>query len=698
MPAECRAQWPFLGRGAKSTRVPGCGRCRYQAEARKDRVDWQADHMAGQKSQRAASRRLSLVIWTGSALAVVFCSSPKALSAPKWVEGYGDVPALPTCEAAPEVEILLREEEVKIQRENRSEIRIRHLLRVLRDNGGPEAQFSEAVDRSRHLKKFKGWRIRPGERDRVLTKKDLFEGNLTNTPGYYEDIRHVGGGFQDAVPGDLIAYEYALSLEGWGVPFSSSLVQSRAPVLESRISISLPEAWNLDSAVSGMASVEARRHKQTWTWTFNDLGCLQAEAMDRGDGLRPKYLHALAYDPNSSEGVKDWRTLSAWMAALHRERTQPTAAIQELTNGLLADAVTPFDTVSVIGAFVRDEVRYVALEVGIGRIQPRKPDATYASRYGDCKDKSALMVAMLQATGLEARTVLANVQRGPTLGVAHISNFDHCIVGFRPGSGDLRLAPATREGWTYFDPTDNSTAVGAIPRALQGTDALVCDPLGSDLVELPLAAPATFMSRLEWVGDLSLGKGARARVRQVSFGNRAQYARYLLRSQAISGLKDLWGKHLSNQWPGVEVDSLRVSDQGDSVITDFVVGGPSLLREVGNSWLLKPHVMGPWKRRLVEEERRTPIYFGAPQVEEFRYRWRVPEGWEPDESLADFRAESIATMVDSKATWEAPWLTLIVRTTTTGECIAAVDYLRAQAMERDLLAVGSQTIVLGRKP
>ena len=56
--------------------------------------------------------------------------------------------------------------------------------------------------------------------------------------------------------------------------------------------------------------------------------------------------------------------------------------------------------------FARRQVRYVAVEVGIGGFRPHRPREVLGRGWGDCKDKALLLVELLREAGIEAYPVL----------------------------------------------------------------------------------------------------------------------------------------------------------------------------------------------------------------------------------------------------------------------------------------------------
>jgi len=139
-------------------------------------------------------------------------------------------------------------------------------------------------------------------------------------------------------------------------------------------------------------------------------------------------------------------------------------------NGLIAQLV----------ARLHREVRYTGVEFGEASLVPRRPAEVLARRYGDCKDKAALLVALLRAAGVPAHVALLNVSdidldaKLPSMG-----DFDHAIV-YVPPAGS---APAL-----WIDATNPSTTVGELPGSDVDRRALVASARSEGLIKTPAGA------------------------------------------------------------------------------------------------------------------------------------------------------------------------------------------------------------------
>src|SRR3546814_2125871 len=90
----------------------------------------------------------------------------------------------------------------------------------------------------------------------------------------------------------------------------------------------------------------------------------------------------------------------------------------------------PLDRASAALKLVQRDVRYIYVGLGNGNLTPATAEETWQRRYGDCKGKTALLLALLARLGIEAEAVLANNSGGDDGRSERLPNpgmFDHEI-------------------------------------------------------------------------------------------------------------------------------------------------------------------------------------------------------------------------------------------------------------------------------
>ena len=127
---------------------------------------------------------------------------------------------------------------------------------------------------------------------------------------------------------------------------------------------------------------------------------------------------------------RSWAEVAEW----GRELFQTTAPLPEelvrRVETIEDEHPQPEDRLAAALRFAQDEIRYLSLTIGENSHRPYPPSTVLERRYGDCKDKSLLLIAMLDAMGIEAHPALVNTRRGKHLEgeLPSAGAFDHAIV------------------------------------------------------------------------------------------------------------------------------------------------------------------------------------------------------------------------------------------------------------------------------
>jgi transglutaminase-like putative cysteine protease len=192
--------------------------------------------------------------------------------------------------------------------------------------------------------------------------------------------------------------------------------------------------------------------------------------------------------------LPDWPAVSKWyweLSQSHLDATSPDMkkTVEELTAGAKDDLTK----MKAVFYYVSKNVRYMGLTPEKDRpgFEPHDVKITFAKKYGVCRDKAALLVALLRQAGLDAYPVLINV--GMKLDAKVPSpDFNHAIV-----------AVATKPGeYVLMDPTDENTR-DLLPAEDCNQSFLVCRPEGDDLRLSPIQSPEKHMMQVTTTGTLS---------------------------------------------------------------------------------------------------------------------------------------------------------------------------------------------------
>ncbi len=186
---------------------------------------------------------------------------------------------------------------------------------------------------------------------------------------------------------------------------------------------------------------------------------------------------------------KSWADIRVWYQRLFESALSADGSIVDTAARLSDGLESETKILEAIHNFVATKVRYVGLEHGDSAYVPHPTSTTLGRRYGDCKDKAALLIDLLHHVGIEMSPVLVSTTRRETgkLVVPTRNYFDHLIV-----CGTLS------NGREYcLDGTDPYTGIESLSGWVQGAVAL---PIVGD--STPTRLPA---SRYAWVMREDLG-------------------------------------------------------------------------------------------------------------------------------------------------------------------------------------------------
>jgi len=175
-----------------------------------------------------------------------------------------------------------------------------------------------------------------------------------------------------------------------------------------------------------------------------------------------------------------WGAVDAWYQGLFGPQSESTSTVRIRAQEILKDVGSRRDRIARVLRLVETEIRYVGIEFGIGAYRPRPAESTLAQGQGDCKDMTALMVALLNAMGIESYPALVRPSDQGRFISDHPSpgQFSHVLLYVPDPDGDL-----------WLDATATFGTLNAIPQLLRGQLALIVDGRGGRLLRVPVALP-----------------------------------------------------------------------------------------------------------------------------------------------------------------------------------------------------------------
>jgi hypothetical protein len=343
------------------------------------------------------------------------------------------------------------------------------------------------------------------------------------------------------------------------------------------------------------------------------------------------------YDPKGSAALQSWEEAGHSYHALfdigEKPETEIAAQVERLSSGE-SDVLSKIDA---LYTYVSRQIRYVAIEIGVGGYQPHPPADVFKNKYGDCKDKATLLISMLNKIGLRGYPALVGTRgdveadpKAPTL-----ATFDHMIVAF-PVPANLRPAVEKfsaydpRNQILWMDPTSEFDPLGQLPEMDQGVFALIAYPDHGDLQRIPEPAPnqngSEFAVKLHLQSDGAGAAEVAARYFGVSNSKRHVFYRGRSQSEILRGFEERVTRYAS-QASFRNASISGTEDNRRQITEQFSFAGNFATASSGNSWFFQPLILsGIAVPEVGPRPRQLPLDVGAPYHVKVDYRVELPAG------------------------------------------------------------------------
>lgn len=280
----------------------------------------------------------------------------------------------------------------------------------------------------------------------------------------YSDRRVKRVSLTGLAPGNILDYSVTTEeLKPYrpGDFFISWIVNPGIRIMRSRYIVDLPnDKFRIkEQNLTSPRVVRAIGPRKTYMWTASNIPFARAELY--------------AADSNGVAATIEigspatWGDIAKWYADNARNHYAITPKVASRIAEVVRNSRTRDDSIRAIHRWVAQDIRYVAIALGLGGYQPRTPEEVVSTGFGDCKDKATLFIAALGTMGVTAYPVLLHSRGYAKRDMPSILQFDHAI------------AAIARDGrYDFVDLTASLIPFEQLPYDQQGGFALIVRPDG----------------------------------------------------------------------------------------------------------------------------------------------------------------------------------------------------------------------------
>ncbi len=602
-----------------------------------------------QISHAVSSLRAGAVVVAGLALASGAARAAgagwfgsKDAPLPQWGQDAAKTPT--PAYAGGAASVVLYDEYVEtIDAEGRATERERQAIRILQPQGREQVGCVVSYDADETIKYFREWTLAADGKVFEAKDSDFVDvGDNTGVPvmlfaGRNRVVRPPAADVGATVICESEELMAAYSREqDW-------FFQSDIPAVYQALELDLPagrahaENWHNQEPVKGVEV--APNH---WRWEVQDEHALDLrDVPSRPSGEALAARMTVEWGEAAVAGVDNqWRALGQWFTTLEAGRPDPSPEITAETQQLIAGSSDLYGKLTAITSYIQKNVRYFIVVRGIGGLQAHDAGDIFRNRFGDCKDKTTLLMSMLQVAGIRAFYVPVDDRRGvvdpqdPSLVGNHMITAIELPAGLKDPRLQAVVTASDGKRYLIFDPTNERTPVGNLPSYEQGSYGLLAAGAASQVMALPVLDPAANGTTQKGKFTLAADGTLSGSVDAARTGPEGADYRLLLKYTDEKERHDAWETRVGRDLPGVTLDSfafVQPETLDKPIEFHYRVTAPGYAHTAGTLLLVRPRVVGSDARPCNDRPRTVAIDLEATGRWHDSFDIALPAGYVVDE-------------------------------------------------------------------
>jgi transglutaminase-like putative cysteine protease len=431
----------------------------------------------------------------------------------------------------------------------------------------------------------------------------------------YFDSRERDLHFAQLEPGDVVEIEYhllpAAEVNPWAGYYARfDLFRDSFPTKLRRRVLIAPSSLKLYAVEHGISAavVKEKGGETTRIWDAHGISAQPFEALSPGASASGPYLHVST--------IGSMEEFGRWYSTLLEPALTLDSDLHALADQILERNLNTQEKVEAVYESVQRSTKYIAFEFGVHSYQPYSVAMVQRRGFGDCKDKAAMIVALLRAVGVPAEFAMVRTRSAGNVAenAYSVQLFNHAVA-YVP---ELSL---------YLDGTAEYAALGELPPDDQGAMAMTVDAEGKATWRIvPFSLPEANRVTREVRAQIN-------REGRVEFASQTKFAGYFAAEQRRScEANDLAGSYratLAQFYPSVKIahavaeGTARASREVDLKIEGSIDAAHGEREVTLRSSL---NTAGMMKKYAPERVRRNPVLVPVTPSEHEVFDYDLPEG------------------------------------------------------------------------
>ena len=576
--------------------------------------------------------------------------------------------------------VILYDEFVEtIDAQGRAVERERRVKRVLKPQGRAQITCSVGYSEDEKINYFRVWTIAANEKQYQAQDYDFTEEGDTGVPIMLSTNKARIAHAPAVDVGATIVCESEEVLEPY-IHESIWEVQKSLPVVLQALEVDLPPGMSYSHAWHSLKPLQptevAPNH---WRWELKDTPALTLRDIpSRPDWAALAGRMSVQWGDAAVPGTDaQWRAIGNWVTRLEAGRPDPTPEITAQTQSLIAGSPDFYTKLARITDYIQKNIRYFIVERGIGGFQANHASDIFRNKYGDCKDKTTLLISMLQVAGIHAFYVPVDDRRGivdpddPSLYGNHMITAIEVPADVQDPRLMAIVKAANGKRYLIFDPTNERVPVGNLPSYEQGSYGTLAVGTDSQVIPLPVLPPDANSNDRKGAFTLAADGTLTGSVENSLSGSGGGEMRNLLKFSDEKERREGMELEVAHDVPGVVLDSLQFVQPpalDKPIEIQYKLTAGQYAHQAGTLLLVRPRVVGSDVLPFDDKPRKVPIELDATGHWHDSFDITLPPGYVVDETPDpvnvdnDFAAyHSTVTAKDNKLHYERELVVLQVQ-------------------------------------
>jgi hypothetical protein len=373
---------------------------------------------------------------------------------------------------------------------------------------------------------------------------------------------------------------------------------------------------------------------RVYEWESTETNSRRVPDHEPGWYIPEKYTQVSEYE--------SWNDVVNWGLKVNSYPNLKTPLLDRSVRQLqILSANNPEKYIELATRFVQDEIRYMGIEMGEYSQRPNSPEIVLKQRYGDCKDKSMLLIYLLNKVNIPAYMAYVDTYAGKRTSDFLPSPFlfDHAVVVVEYNHGKTWIDPTMTNQRGNFKSIyfPNYGQALVLKPGVNKPEDVISIPTGKLVSELNFIVPDTLS-----------GKQASLIIKSTYTDNYADNIRNTIADDGQNELQKSYKEYISKYYPEAENDGEIVikDDENNNTITII----ESYL--IGNIWLRsEKSTANPYiyfygdlidgdLRRLKDKNRKEPFSLKFPVNIEESITVLLPAAWKYKDQLEQVESDS----------------------------------------------------------